>query len=107
GQAKRVSPHVWRHTTAVHLLEPGVEVNVIRAWLGNASLETTNRYAEITLRTSKPPWKSAVCQRLEKRGFRESPYGRATQPCCSGCNRCNRYVPAQSGPGPPKGSGNR
>jgi integrase/recombinase XerD len=40
-----------RHTTAVHLLEAGVEVNVIRAWLGHASLETTNRYAEITLRT--------------------------------------------------------
>lgn len=53
GQLKRVSPHVWRHTTAVHLLEAGVEVNVIRAWLGHASLETTNRYAEITLRTKQ------------------------------------------------------
>lgn len=53
GQSKRVSPHVWRHTTAVHLLEAGVEVNVIRAWLGHASLETTNRYAEITLRTKQ------------------------------------------------------
>ena len=38
-----------RHTTAVHLLEAGVEVNVIRAWLGHVSLETTNRYAEITV----------------------------------------------------------
>ncbi len=46
----RVSPHVFRHSTAVHLLESGVEVNVIRAWLGHVSLETTNRYAEITLR---------------------------------------------------------
>ena len=51
GQTKLISPHVWRHSTAVHLLEAGVEVNVIRAWLGHASLETTNRYAEITLRT--------------------------------------------------------
>ena len=47
----RVSPHTFRHTTAVHLLESGVEVNVIRAWLGHVSLETTYRYAEITLRT--------------------------------------------------------
>ena len=47
---RRVSPHVFRHSTAVHLLESGVEVNVIRAWLGHVSLETTNRYAEITLR---------------------------------------------------------
>jgi integrase/recombinase XerD len=53
GQSRRISPHVWRHTTAVHLLEAGVEVNVIRAWLGHVSLETTNRYAEITLRTKQ------------------------------------------------------
>lgn len=50
---RRVSPHLFRHTAAVHLLESGVEVNVIRAWLGHVSLETTNRYAEITLRTKE------------------------------------------------------
>ena len=53
GKSKAVSPHTWRHSTAVHLLEAGVEVNVIRAWLGHASLETTNRYAEITIRTKQ------------------------------------------------------
>ena len=46
---RRVSPHVFRHTTAVHLLEAGVDINVIRAWLGHVSLETTNRYAEINI----------------------------------------------------------
>jgi len=45
---RRISPHIFRHTAAVHLLESGVEVNVIRAWLGHVSLDTTNRYAEIT-----------------------------------------------------------
>jgi site-specific recombinase XerD len=45
-----ISPHSLRHATAVHLLESGVEVNVIRAWLGHVRLETTNRYAELTLR---------------------------------------------------------
>jgi integrase/recombinase XerD len=53
GRPRCISPHVWRHSTAVHLLEAGVEVNVIRAWLGHASLETTNRYAEITIRTKQ------------------------------------------------------
>ena len=48
--AAKVTPHVFRHTTAVHLLESGVEVNVIRGWLGHVNLETTNRYAEITIR---------------------------------------------------------
>jgi integrase/recombinase XerD len=47
---RRVSPHCFRHTTAVHLLESGVEPNVIRGWLGHVGLDTTNRYAEITLR---------------------------------------------------------
>jgi integrase/recombinase XerD len=62
GQSRKVSPHIFRHTTAVHLLEAGVEVNVIRAWLGHVSLDTTNRYAEISLRmkaealkTCEPP----------------------------------------------------
>jgi integrase/recombinase XerD len=45
-----VSPHVLRHSTAIGLLEQGVDINVIRAWLGHVNLETTSRYAEITLR---------------------------------------------------------
>ncbi|MGH3786389.1 MAG: tyrosine-type recombinase/integrase [Pseudonocardiaceae bacterium] len=59
---RRVSPHTFRHTAAVHLLEAGVEVNVIRGWLGHADLTTTNRYAEINtkakiaaLRNTEPP----------------------------------------------------
>ena len=48
--SSRITPHVFRHTTAVHLLEAGVEVNVIRGWLGHVSLDTTNRYAQITVR---------------------------------------------------------
>lgn len=50
GEGRGVSPHIFRHTTAVHLLEAGVEVNVIRGWLGHVSLDTTNRYAEINIR---------------------------------------------------------
>jgi site-specific recombinase XerD len=46
---KRVSPHVIRHTTAVHLLRAGVDINTIRAWLGHVSLDTTNVYAEVDL----------------------------------------------------------
>ena len=50
-RVKRVSPHTLRHTTAVHLLRAGVDINTIRAWLGHVSLETTNRYAEVDLET--------------------------------------------------------
>ena len=51
--SRRITPHLFRHTAAVHLLESGVEVNVIRGWLGHVSLETTNRYAELTLRAKQ------------------------------------------------------
>ena len=46
---KRVSPHTIRHTTAMHLLRAGVDINTIRAWLGHVSLNTTNMYAEADL----------------------------------------------------------
>ena len=46
---KRVSPHNIRHTTAVHLLRAGVDINTIRAWLGHVSLDTTHIYAEVDL----------------------------------------------------------
>lgn len=49
SQRPGISPHLFRHTTATHLLEAGVEPNVIRDWLGHVSLETTNRYAEINI----------------------------------------------------------
>lgn len=47
--AKKVSAHTIRHTTAVHLLRAGVDINTIRAWLGHVSLDTTNVYAEVDL----------------------------------------------------------
>jgi integrase/recombinase XerD len=46
---KQVSPHVVRHTVAVHLLRSGVDINTIRAWLGHVNLGTTNKYAEVDL----------------------------------------------------------
>ena len=59
-RGRRVTPHVVRRSTAVHLLEAGVEVNVIRGWLGHVSLETTNRYAEITMRTKEAALKTCT-----------------------------------------------
>jgi integrase/recombinase XerD len=78
GTARRVTPHLFRHTAAVHLVEAGVEVNVIRGWLGHADLLTTNRYAEINtkakeaaLRAAEPPGSSA--------GFRTTPVWRSDE----------------------------
>ena len=50
---KRVSPHTFRHTAAVHLVAAGVDVTVIRSWLGHAHLDTTNHYARATVETKR------------------------------------------------------
>ena len=52
-EGKRVSPHTFRHATAVSLVATGVDVTVIRSWLGHASLDTTNRYARANLETKR------------------------------------------------------
>ena len=46
---KRVSPHVLRHTTAMDLLQQGVEQAVIALWLGHESIETTQVYLDANL----------------------------------------------------------
>jgi site-specific recombinase XerD len=39
-----VSPHIIRHTTAMHLLHSGVDISVIALWLGHESPATTYIY---------------------------------------------------------------
>lgn len=46
---KRVSPHVLRHTTAMELLQAGVERTLIALWLGHESIETTQIYLDADL----------------------------------------------------------
>ena len=48
--AKRsISPHTLRHTTAMHLLQSGVDISVIALWLGHESPTTTHQYVEADL----------------------------------------------------------
>jgi site-specific recombinase XerD len=46
---KRVSPHVLRHSTAMELLDHGVDRSVIALWLGHESAETTQMYLHASL----------------------------------------------------------
>jgi site-specific recombinase XerD len=48
----QVSPHTFRHTTAMHLLRAGVDITVIAMWLGHSSIETTHVYvtADMTMK---------------------------------------------------------
>ena len=88
---------MFRHTAAVHLLEAGVEVNVIRGWLGHADLSTTNRYAEINTKT-----KQAALRATELPVLRRDPAprrsGGPTSRSSTGSPRSDRYVPADKSP---------
>lgn len=46
---KTITPHVMRHSTAMHLLISGIEIAMIALWLGHARLETTNKYVECNM----------------------------------------------------------
>lgn len=49
----RLSPHTIRHTTAMHLLQSGVDLSVIAIWLGHESIGTTHQYLDADLETKK------------------------------------------------------
>lgn len=48
-QRKRVSPHVLRHTTAMDLLQHGIDRSVIALWLGHESMDSTQAYLHADL----------------------------------------------------------
>jgi len=52
-ERKRVGPHTFRHSVGVQLVAAGVDVTVIRNWLGHARLDTTNLYARANLETKR------------------------------------------------------
>jgi integrase/recombinase XerC len=59
---RSVTPHTVRHTMAMHLLQSNVDLNMIRSWLGHASVETTNAYVEIDLEMKRKTLRS--CEKL-------------------------------------------
>jgi len=65
--ARSISPHTIRHTTAMHLLQSGVDMAVIALWLGHESPSTTHMYLEADLAMKEralgrlqPPAKSGM-----------------------------------------------
>jgi len=68
--AKRVTPHVFRHTTAMHLMQSGVDMTVIALWLGHESIETTHKYVEADLATKERALEKIAPKDQKARRFR-------------------------------------
>ena len=49
GISKRLTPHVWRHSCASHLVASGANVAYVQRLLGHSSLRTTQIYVRITI----------------------------------------------------------
>jgi integrase/recombinase XerD len=49
GVKKKVTPHLWRHTCATHLLQNRANLRHVQEMLGHKSLATTERYLRVTI----------------------------------------------------------
>ena len=52
-RGRPIFPHLFRHTTAMHLLQSGVDITAIALWLGHESPLTTHKYIEADLEMKK------------------------------------------------------
>lgn len=64
--AKTITPHTIRHTTAMHLLRAGNDVNMVSYWLGHADINTTHVYVEIDMKMKRAMIEKAGSPALTK-----------------------------------------
>jgi integrase/recombinase XerD len=69
---RKITPHIFRHSIAMHLLQAGVDVSVIALWLGHESPATTHIYVEADLAMKEKMLKSLRSPTVKALRFRPS-----------------------------------
>jgi site-specific recombinase XerD len=67
---RHISPHTIRHSTAMHLLQAGVDLTVIALWLGHESTATTHMYVEADLAMKELALNAVRAPRIKSKRFR-------------------------------------
>lgn len=74
---KRITPHVFRHSCAVALLQSGTDISVIRDYLGHASVATTGRYITTNLQMKRDAmdtfWRHAGIEPASNKPWKPTP----------------------------------
>ena len=58
---KTVGPHTFRHSTAMHLIRSGNDVNLVSYWLGHADINSTHMYVEIDMEMKRKMLEKSPC----------------------------------------------
>lgn len=69
---RTISPHTLRHTTAMHLLQAGVDITVIALWLGHESPITTHGYVEADLAMKERALATIAPPETQRKRYRPS-----------------------------------
>lgn len=67
---RRITPHVWRHSIAMHLLQAGVDITVIALWLGHESTVTTHMYVEADIAMKERALKTIQAPHVRQSRYR-------------------------------------
>ena len=72
-KTKTVTPHTIRHTTAMHLLRSGNDINMVSYWLGHADINTTHIYLEIDMEMKRRMLERAGAPAIKKKELWHKP----------------------------------
>ncbi len=67
---RHVSPHCVRHSTAMHMLQAGVDITVIALWLGHENPSTTHLYVEADLAMKERALQAVQSPRIKETRYR-------------------------------------